>query len=167
MGTPPIASGRPSLWDLRVYLSFKARIESGSELKKSGTRLVQVLFVKWRARSWRVPKLFFKAPGKARAALLRGYFDAEAYVQRSPRRIEVHTCNLNGLSDIRALLKSLEIGARIYAMSTGRSWKLHIPVSSLAKFERSIGFAIRHKQDTLHQIANHGQLTGIFKNRAT
>jgi len=121
---------------------------------------------KWRARSWRVPKLFFKAPRIARAALLRGYFDAEAYVQRSPRRIEVHMCNRKGLCDIRALLRSLGIESRIYAMSAGRSWKLHVLGSDLVKFERSIEFAIRRKQRTLHQIASHRQLTGIFKKRA-
>lgn len=108
--------------------------------------------LEWKAKTWRVPKVFFQAPAEIRGALLRGYFDAEGYVQVSPRRIEIHASNRDGLSDTRTLLGLLGISSKIYTMRTGRSWKLHIPAGSLPKFKTSVGFSIARKQRVLETI---------------
>jgi hypothetical protein len=81
------------------------------------------------SREWRAPMQMFNV-GDPQGTIelignwLRAFFDDEAYVDLSTRRVAITSVNSLGLSDVRKMLTYLGIECKIYTISGGYAYRL-------------------------------------------
>ena len=84
---------------------------------------------------------------------LGAFFDDEAYVDTSTKRIAVTSVNLKGLKDVSTLLEFIGIKSCIYKIMHGRAFKLVISrKQNLLKYAEKVGFKSRTKSMKLASI---------------
>ncbi len=84
---------------------------------------------------------------------LRAFFDDEAYVDTSTKRIVVTSVNLRGLKDVSTLLEFIGIKPCIYEIIHGKAYRLVISKKqNLLKYAEKVGFKVRAKSMKLSSI---------------
>ena len=118
----------------------------------------------WNARTWRLSPLLFHSSEEARRGLVRGYFDADGYPHFSKARarasVQVNSVNLNGLQDMRDLLRTLGFSPGLYRRyKIQEVWELSVQRSSeVIRFFDEIGFSIKRKQVRLKELLMRDKL---------
>jgi len=110
-------------------------------------------------QNWRISNEMFNASSEFRRGLLRGFFDAEGSIDVRRRAIIAYSTNMEGLTGIQKLLKSLGIDSIIYRVnnrgSFGKKPKFHLVISrakNIISFAEQIGFTIPRKKNQLSKI---------------
>ncbi len=84
---------------------------------------------------------------------MRAFFDDEAYVDVSTKRIAVTSVNLAELKDVSVLLEFIGIKSCIYKIMRGRAFKLVISrKQNLLKYAEKVGFKSSLKSIKLASI---------------
>ena len=113
---------------------------------------------RWDTMNWRVPDSVKSASPGARAAYLRGFYDAEGTPYGSPKwRITVSSANEGGARDILELLASIAIEGRFYSYprKEGEADAHIVSVhkrSEAIRFAKTVGFCATSKTERLAGI---------------
>ncbi len=110
-----------------------------------------------KSRLWRVPLTIFPMNDGLRKIFLtnwiRAYFDDEAHVDLSTRRIAVTSVNSKGIEDVKNILKELGIHSKIYNIMKGYARRLVISrLGNIEKYSLTIGFKHPRKSRKLNEL---------------
>ena len=139
--------------DVKIALKRECVLCSGKrELSVSGKRVFDefVLLGVGKSREWFIPDVIMKADDRVIRQWLRAFFDDEATVDQSRKRIRIKLVNLNGLKQIKKLLKRLGIKSNITGPNCDKTW--YITTKELDKFNNLIGFSEPNKKSKLEKL---------------
>lgn len=123
--------------------------------------LAQYYNLSWDCYTWRAPETAFRSDDTVKRSLVRGYFDAEGYLKRSPKCVEAVSVNKACLNDMQMLLVSIGIPSRIYESHSPPAWRLRISSQkNVLLFRDLINFSIVRKSSQLDTMLK-GYLTPI------
>ena len=111
-----------------------------------------------KSREWRAPlQIFYAEDYKTTVSLirnwLRAFFDDEAYIDVSTKRISVTSVNYYGLLDVRDMLNYLNIDCKVYAIMKGYAYRLVVSgKANISKFVSNIVLLHPLKISRLKQI---------------
>ncbi len=97
-----------------------------------------------KSKEWRAPiQIFYAEDYKTTASLirnwLRAFFDDEAYIDVSTRRISVTSVNYCGLLDVKNMLTYLNIDCKVYTIMKGYAYRLVVSgKTNISKFVNNI-----------------------------
>lgn len=116
---------------------------------------------KFGTHNWRVPyEIKYSDDERIAAAFLRGFYDSEGSVLKGPRNfgISVVSTNLDGLQEIKELLKRLNIeSSKIGVDKRHKNHTFYFPISkksSIITFLNKIGFSIKRKRNKIKEHFN-------------
>ncbi len=111
-----------------------------------------------KSREWRAPiQIFYAEDRKKTTSLirnwLRAFFDYEAYIDMSTKRIVVTSVNYYGLLDVRDMLTYLNIDCKVYTIMKGYAYRLVVSgKTNISKFVSNIVLLHSLKTTRLKQI---------------
>jgi len=105
------------------------------------------------SKSWFISEEIFSSNLITKKNYLRAFFDDEATVELLSPRVRIKSVNLNGLKDIKHLLKDVSVNSRITGPNNDKTWYLTIPRKSVYDYCK-VGFLIPGKQQRLVQISS-------------
>lgn len=108
--------------------------------------------------TWYIPKFITNSSKKVTCSWLRAFFDDEAHVSKSQKRIVLNIVNKNGLKQIQDLLKKLGILSKLhgpYKYKKFQSYHLNIYRDSLKKYANLIGFTHPKKRQNLLELVSY------------
>ncbi len=111
-----------------------------------------------KSKEWFIPNKIISASNKVKAQWLKAFFDDEAYISLSRKRIVLNVVNNNGLKQIQSLLKDLNIVSRLnvpYYCREFYSYHLTIYKNSLVTYSNLIGFNHPKKKNHLFKIVKN------------
>jgi len=137
------------------------------ELRKAKNallRFIKLLFEypeRKKAYTIRVPKVLFIAPKDLVAEFIRGYFDADAYVNLKDTRIEVTSASKEFIEKLTLVLLRFGILSKIY--ENKGYWTLIISGRrNLSEFRRHIGFTVKAKAERLNEIIRKSKKSELY-----
>ena len=107
--------------------------------------------------NWHIPKFITNSSKKVTCSWLRAFFDDEAHVSKSHKRIVLNIVNKNGLKQIQDLLNKLGILSTLhgpYKYKKFQSYHLNIYRDSLKKYTNLIGFIHPKKRQNLLELVS-------------
>lgn len=102
--------------------------------------------------NWYVPDFITRGPSEVISNWIRSFFDDEAYMHHSRKRILVKCMNKSGLIQISELLKKLSIKSKITGPNCDNSYYLVIYKDGLIDYRHNIGFLMERKAVLLDKI---------------
>ncbi len=113
--------------------------------------------------TWRIPKIILNSSKEVKCGFLRGFFDSEAHVDSTYRKITAVSINEIGLKEVKKLLSSLSIDSNLRKTKKYGNRKdcFSLTISgrnNLLNYCNGIGFSIKRKQMKLNDIINSQKL---------
>ena len=105
--------------------------------------------------SWFIPDFITRASSNIISSWIRAFFDDEAYINPSRKRILVKCMNKKGLQQIIQLFQRLGIKSNITGPNCDNSYYLVIKEKSLFKYRDKIGFLMKRKSNLLDDITKN------------
>lgn len=102
--------------------------------------------------NWHIPHFIANSSSDVISNWIRAFFDDEAYMHSSRKRIMVKCMNKKGLQQISHLLQKLGIKSNITGPNCDNSYYLVIKEKGLCKYRDNIGFLMKRKLDLLDKL---------------
>ena len=117
-----------------------------------------------KSKEWSIHKEIIGASDKIKSQWLMAFFDDEAHVSKTRKRIVLNIVNLKGLKQIKKLLNDMNINSKLngpYFYKEFYSYHLTIYKSSIQKYSNFIGFTHPKKRKDLYEIVKNMGTQGI------
>ncbi len=142
---------------------FKADMKIGFNRNISTNRnKLRVKGAKWIAEklnltnknsyNWFIPEFILNSSKDVICSWIRAFFDDEAYMHHSRKRILVKCMNKSGLMQISQLLGRLGIRSKVNGPNCDNSYYLVIYKDGLIAYRHNIGFLMERKANLLDKI---------------
>ena len=102
--------------------------------------------------NWYIPEFIMKSPNNVINSWIRAFFDDEAYLHHSRKRILVKCMNKPGLIQISELLNRFCIRSKITGPNCDNSFYLVIYEDGLLVYKQNIGFLMKRKAELLDKL---------------
>ena len=113
--------------------------------------------------SWYIPEFIMNSSKNIMCNWIRAFFDDEAYIFPSRKRILVKSMNKKGLQQIVKLLSKLEISSKVTGPNCDNSYYLVVYRKGLLRYQKNIGFLMQRKSDLLNHLVEENGAGGTFK----
>jgi DNA-binding transcriptional regulator WhiA len=120
---------------------------------------------------WFIPSEIVSGNDQIKRAFIRGFFDGDGsvdFAEKKIPRIRINSINLNGLKQIRELLKSLSIESKVngpYKRNKRKDcYELLLKTSSVIKFIKYINSKHSKKRGVFQKISQGKWAQGLVKN---
>ncbi|MBW2976410.1 hypothetical protein KY347_03115 [Candidatus Woesearchaeota archaeon] len=111
-----------------------------------------------KSKEWRIPDKIVSASKEIKIQWLKAFFDDEAYVSKTQKRIVLNIVNYKGLKQIQSLLNNLNIVSRLngpYYYKKFYSYHLTIYKNNLLTYSNLIGFNHTKKRRILQELVKN------------
>lgn len=106
--------------------------------------------------NWFIPEFITNSSDEIVCSWIGTFFDDEAYIHPSRKRILVKCMNKSGLIQISGLLDKLPIRNKVNGPNCDKSYYLVIYEDGLIAYQQNIGFLMKRKADLLDKIIKMG-----------
>lgn len=129
--------------------------------KNALINLLKILFdypSEKKSHNIKIPQILYIAPKELVAEFIKGYFDADGYVNLRQNRIEVISASKEFIEGLSILLLRFEITSKIYEIKKSyketkkKYYQLNIVGKRNLKNFKNIGFSIKYKEENLNKI---------------
>ena len=141
--------------------SYEIEFRSAGRALLKFVRLIFEYPERKKARSIKVPQVLFIAPKELVSEFLRGYFDADATVNKRSVRIEVSSVSRNFIRKISLILLRFEILSKIYE-GKNASTLIISGRRNLENFAKHVGFTVGYKAKALKDVIKRSKKSEAY-----